>query len=155
MPNEKNLDRARTRDKKKFRCYCTLNWENASVSAIRKGPYFSLNKALFNTLGMWLQVLIFQGCLIHIDLQDLLHFDSLILLNTFLCNFSLVFWLATLTFVFPAFAFCIFESCVLVFCRNSIFYFIFCKVNFECGSYIAVDNSLVYSYSKFFDCFSV
>ena len=40
--------------------------------------------------------LVFQNCLIHTDLQDVLHFDS------FLCNFLLVFWLATLAFISPA-----------------------------------------------------
>ena len=40
--------------------------------------------------------LVSQSCLIHTDLQDVLHFDS------FLCNFLLVFWLATLAFISPA-----------------------------------------------------
>ena len=43
----------------------------------------------------------FRGCLIHIYLQDIPHFDSLILSNTFLCNFLFVFWLAALAFIGP------------------------------------------------------
>ena len=50
------------------------------------------------------------------------HFDFLIRSNTFLCNFNLVFWLATLVFMFPAIyllggliCFCVFKSSVLVF----------------------------------------
>ena len=46
--------------------------------------------------------LVFQSCLIHTDLQDVLHFDSLIFNHSFLCNFLLVFWLATLAFISPA-----------------------------------------------------
>ena len=42
------------------------------------------NKFLANSL-------VYQGCLIHIYLQDVSHFDSIILSNTFLCNFLLVF----------------------------------------------------------------
>ena len=48
----------------------------------------------------------FQGCLIHIYLQDVPHFDSFILSNTFLCNFLLVFALAGNT--------CIHVSCYLL-----------------------------------------
>ena len=40
-----------------------------------------------------------QGCLIH---KDVAHFDSLVFSKTFLNNFLLVFWLATITFMFPA-----------------------------------------------------
>ena len=43
----------------------------------------------------------FKGWLIHIDFQDVTHFNSLILLNTFLCNLFLVFWLATIAIMFP------------------------------------------------------
>ena len=43
----------------------------------------------------------FRGCLIRIYLQDVPHFDFLILSNTFLCNFVLVFWQATLAFMGP------------------------------------------------------
>ena len=43
----------------------------------------------------------FRGCLIQIYLQDVPHFDFLILSNTFLCNFVLVFWQATLAFMGP------------------------------------------------------
>ena len=33
------------------------------------------------------------------NVQDVTHFDSLILSNTFLCNFLFVIWLATLAFM--------------------------------------------------------
>ena len=39
--------------------------------------------------------------------------------------------------------FCIFNSSVLDFCRNS--FFRFCLANSECNAYLAVDHSLVYS----------
>ena len=42
--------------------------------------------------------------------------------------------------------FCIFSSRVLVFCKKLPFGF--CLVNFERGTFLAVDHSLVYSYSK-------
>ena len=92
-------------------------------------------------------------------LQDAPYFDSLILSNIFLCNFLLVFWLATLAFMGPfrfpistrqveQICFCIFKSSVLVFCRNSL---CFCLANFDCDAYLAVDHSLVYnSYPKIF-----
>ena len=41
-----------------------------------------------------------QDCLIHIDLQDVPYFDSLILSNSFLFRFLLVFWLPSLAFIF-------------------------------------------------------
>ena len=62
----------------------------------------------------------FKGCLIHIHLQDAPHFDSLILLNTFLCNFLLVFWLAIPTFMFSV---CFCQSSVF-FCRKSVLVFV-------------------------------
>ena len=40
--------------------------------------------------------------LIRIDLQDVTHFDSLIISDTFLYNFVFDFWVATLAFMFPA-----------------------------------------------------
>ena len=59
-----------------------------------------------------------QSCLIH---KYVPHFDSLILSNTFLYDFLLVYWLATLAFMFAAihlfinlFCFCIFKSSILV-----------------------------------------
>ena len=39
--------------------------------------------------------------MIHIDSQEIPHIDSLILSNIFRWNFLLVFWLATLAFMFP------------------------------------------------------
>ena len=87
------------------------------------------NKVLVNSF-------VFQSCLIHTDLQDFPHFDSLTLSNIFLYNFLLVFWLATLALIFPAIylvlagwiegliCFCIFKSSVLVFCRNFVFCFL-------------------------------
>ena len=82
-------------------------------------------------------------------------FWSLILSNTFMCNFLLAFWLATLFSMFSAIylvlgliCFCIFKSSFLV-CLNSVFGFYL--VNSGCGSYLAVDHSLVYtSYPKTF-----
>ena len=56
------------------------------------------NKVLANSL-------LYQGCLIHIYLQDVPHFDSLTLSNTFLCNFLLVFY----------FGWQLFHSCFLLF----------------------------------------
>ena len=46
--------------------------------------------------------LVFQSYLIRTDLRNVPHFDCLILLNTFLCNFLLAFWLVTFAFMFPA-----------------------------------------------------
>ena len=57
----------------------------------------------FWLIHYWEHDLCFKGCLIHIDLQDVLHVDSLILSNTFPCSFHFVFWLATLAFIFPVF----------------------------------------------------
>ena len=71
-----------------------------------------------------------QGCLIHIDLQEFPHFYSLTLSNTFLCNSRPVFWLGTLVVEILSFSFCL--------------------VNSECGTYLVVDHSLVYSYPKMF-----
>ena len=71
--------------------------------------YFNFYVILFSkvlaTLSQRLQeiCLVFQGCLIHMDLY-VSNFDSLILLNTFLffsCS-TLLLWLATLTFRFPS-----------------------------------------------------
>ena len=61
------------------------------------------------------------------NLQDVPHFDSITIWNTFLGNFFLFFWLATLVFTFPAVCFGVFKSSALVFCRNSSFGF--CQVN--------------------------
>ena len=87
------------------------------------------NKILANSL--WEIWLVFQGCLIRIDLQDILHFDSLIRSNTFLCNFFLVFcfgWqrlhsrflLFISTRQVGLTCVCIFKSSVEVFYRNSV-----------------------------------
>ena len=94
-----------------------------------------------------------------LDLQDVLHFDSLILSNIFWCNFLFVFWLATLAFTAPfmffllyilyipdsygLICFCISKTSVLVFCRNS--FFGFCLDIFERDAYLAVDHNLVRS----------
>ena len=76
-------------------------------------------------------------------------FWYLILSNTFMCNFLLAFWLATLVSMFSAIflvlgliCFPIFKSSILV-CLNSVFCFYL--VNSECGSYLEVDHSLNYS----------
>ena len=99
--------------------------------------------------------LVFQICLIHTDLQDSPHFDSLMLSNTVPCNFLLVFWLATLAFMFLAIylvlllrrliCFSIFKSSVH---RNVLLIFIYYLVNSECRAYLAANHSLVYSYPK-------
>ena len=78
----------------------------------------------------------FQGCLIHLYLQDFPHFDFLILLNTFLCNFLLDFALAGNTYIHVSCYYqywagivlnCIYIliSGVLVFCRNSLLVFFY------------------------------
>ena len=92
----------------------------------------------------------FQECSIHIDLQDISHFDSLIFLNTFMWNFIYVFLLSTLAFMLVPglICFCIFRSSVPVFVE--ILSFGFCLVIPEFGAYIAVDHSLVHSYPKIF-----
>ena len=72
----------------------------------------------------------FQGCLIIIDLQDVLHFDSLILPYTFLCNCPLVFLLKTFEFIFP-------NQILEVFVE--ILSFGFCLINSESDEYLAVD----------------
>ena len=46
------------------------------------------NKVLAKSLE---NMTVSQGSLIHVDLQNTSHYDSLILPNTFLCNFFLVF----------------------------------------------------------------
>ena len=79
----------------------------------------------------------FQGCLILIDLQDVHQFDSLILSNIFICNCLLVFWLATIKFIF--------SNQVLKFFVE-ILSFGFCLINSECSAYLAVDQSLLYKY---------
>ena len=69
---------------------------------------------------------VFQIYFIYTDLQYVPQFDCLILSDDFLFNFLLVFWLATLAFMFPAIylvlgliSVCIFKSSILVFfCRN-------------------------------------
>ena len=99
----------------------------------------------------------FQGCLIQIDLQNVFYFVSLILSNTFLCNFLLVFWLATLAFllVLGLTYFCIFKSIVLASFFLEILSFGFCLVNSEGRAYLVVDHRLVYSYVNCFCYFSV
>ena len=83
--------------------------------------------------GVWLipilrALLMFQGCLIHIDLQDHVpHFDSFILSNIFLCSCLLVFYFARQHFFAVGkelIFFRIFKWSVLVFCRNSVFCFL-------------------------------
>ena len=102
------------------------------------------NKVLANSL-------LYQGCLIHIYLQDVPHFDSLTLSNTFLCNFLLVFYFGWQLFhscfllfistrqVIGMICICIFISNVLVFLVNS-----------ECDAYLPVDHSVVRAHSKMF-----
>ena len=110
------------------------------------------NKVLTNSL-------VFQGCWIYIDLKDILHFDSLILLNTFLCNFVLMFYFGwqhlhsyILLFVSTRqvvlICFCIFRSSVKF--SVEILSFSFCLVNFECDGYLPADHSSVYSHPKLF-----
>ena len=77
----------------------------------------------------------------------------------------LLFWLATLVFMFPATLFvstgqvivliciCKFKSSVLLFWRNSVFRFFL--VNSECDVYLQVDHSLVCGYSKMFLLFFI
>ena len=85
--------------------------------------------------------LVFQGCLIHLYLQDIPHFDFLILLNTFLCNFLLGFALAGNTYIQVSCYYyywtgivlnCIYIliSGVLVFCRKPllVFFYLFLSV---------------------------
>ena len=85
--------------------------------------------------------LVFQGCLIHLYLQDIPHFSFLILLNTFLCNFLLDFALAGNTYIQVWCYYyywtgivlnCIYIliSGVLVFCRNPllVFFYLFLSV---------------------------
>ena len=115
---------------------------------------FNLGKKVLVTIATYSDYdLMFQSCLIHIDFEDVPHFDSFILLKAFLCNVLLVFRLATLAFMFPAIClvlgliwFFIFKSSVPLFCRALCFYFHL--VNFECCAYLVVDNNLVNSYPK-------
>ena len=88
------------------------------------------------------------------DSRDIPHFDSLMLSNTFLCNFLLVFYFG--------WQHCIHVSSkgwfVLVptyFQIKQFFWFLleilsfsFCLVNSEHDAYLPVDRSLVYSHSK-------
>ena len=97
--------------------------------------------------------LVFEIYLIYTDLQDVRHLDCLILSNTVLCSFLLVFWLVTLAFIFPAIylvlgliCVCIFKSSVLVFFVE-ILHFIFYLVNYECGAYLSVDHKCLYYFS--------
>ena len=83
-----------------------------------------------------------------LDLHDVLHFDSLIFSNIFLCNFLLVYRQVGLIF------FCVFRSSVLIFCRNSLYGLYL--ANSECDAYLAVGHSLVYnSYPKMFLLFFI
>ena len=72
--------------------------------------------------------LVFQRYFIYTNLQYVPQFDCLILPDTFLCHFLLVFWLATLAFMFPAIylvlgliSVCIFKSSILVFLQKLCF----------------------------------
>ena len=97
----------------------------------------------------------FLGCLIHIYLQYVPPFDSLILSNTFLYNFLLVFWLATFAFT-RAHSYSLSTTQGLVICLRifiCIFQFFveslsfgFSLVSFEHDTYLAVDHSLDYGY---------
>ena len=98
--------------------------------------------------GLWL---VFQICLILIDLQDVPQFDSWILSNTILSKFGLVFWWETFGLMIPAIflmlllggliCFCTFKSSLLVFMQK--FCFDFHQFNFKYGAYLVVGHSLV------------
>ena len=89
-------------------------------------------------------------------------FDSLILSNTFLCNFLFVFcfgwhhllWLALAGVSCCKLFLSIRQMFLCLFC-NQVFQFLveimcfsFCLVNSECDAYLPVDHSLVYSHSE-------
>ena len=80
-------------------------------------------------------------------------FDSYRFSNTFMCSFLLVFWLATLAFILVLELFFFFFLNFQIKCSSYfveiVFPFYF-PVNSECGAYLAVDHSLVYSYPKTF-----
>ena len=109
------------------------------------------NKVLANSL-------LYQGCLIHIYLQDVPHFDSLTLSNTFLCNFLLVFcfgWqlLHSCFLLFISTGQVIGLMCICIFILGfsvEILPFGFFLVNSECDAYLPVDHSLVRGHSKMF-----
>ena len=118
---------------------CIHKWysfPNAFISCNSVASHFNFyvictfdtgNQILANSLYVETS-LVFQSCLF---LKDVPLFDSLILSNTFLCNFPLVFWLVTNALMFPVIylvlgliCFCIFRSSILVFCLNSAFWFL-------------------------------
>ena len=109
---------------------------------------------LFVEIKFWL---VFQGCLIHIYLQYVPHFDSLIHLNPpscdiFFSSFALAGNVSCYLLVLHwagigLICISIFISSVLAFCRNFVFWLI---LNSECDAYLPVDHSLVYGHSKMF-----
>ena len=84
-----------------------------------------------------------QGCLIHIDVQDVSHFDHLIHSNAFssFVLFIAPFGWQNLHWIFPLFAF-VFSNEVLGFFLE-ILSFGFSQVSFELSVYRAVDPSLL------------
>ena len=110
--------------------------------------------------------LVFQVCLIHIYLQYVPHFDSLIHSNIFLQYFLFVFCIGWQRFLLLfilvlhwwvvglMICICIFISSVFKFFIE-ILSFGFCLVSSECDAYPPVDYSLVYGHSKMFLILSV
>ena len=105
------------------------------------------NKVLANSI-------VYQGCLIHIYLQDVPDFDTLILSNAFLWNFLLVFcfgWqllnscyllFISTEQVIGLICICIFISSVLVFLWKFCL-LVFFPVNSACDAYPPVDHNVV------------
>ena len=103
--------------------------------------------------------LVFQGCLIHIYLQYVPHFDSLIhsipSCDIFFSSFACIGWQRFLLFISTALGryradlyFYFHIKCSVFFAE--ILSFGFCLVNSECDAYLPVDHSLVYGDSKMF-----
>ena len=96
--------------------------------------------------GVWP---LFQSCLIRIDLQDVSHFNFLILSNTILCNFIPVFWLATLAFIFPAIYLVSLLGGVICICifKSSVLFFV--EIRFWCLSSSFWECCICSSWSQF------
>ena len=110
---------------------------------------------LSRVLSKFTRELVFQCCLIHIDLQDIQYFDFTILLDTFPCNFFLLFFWqhlhsCFLLLVLGMTCFCISKSRIPVL-QNNFLSFGFCPVNLECSINLAVVASLADTQKYFYN----
>ena len=120
--------------------------------------YFHPSQVHPSPITLWQVILIFMlvvlsavdlclSCLIH---KNVTHFYSLILPNTFLCNFLLVFCLPTLTFIgqngtskIGQICFRFFKSSIPCFIYNQVFYFF---NQFQCSNFPFITSETMDNY---------